>query len=91
MRSRTARRFVQRACRDVADHHAHQHHTGHHHALIAAAGKTNKQIAQELYVTIKTVEFHFAGAYRKLNITARAELASKLGSDAPVSQPATAA
>jgi DNA-binding CsgD family transcriptional regulator len=59
-------------------------------AQMAAGGKTNKQIAQELYVTVKTVEFHLAGAYRKLDITTRAELANKLGSGAPVSQPATA-
>jgi DNA-binding CsgD family transcriptional regulator len=60
-------------------------------AQMAADGKTNKHIAQELYITIKTVEFHLAGSYRKLDITTRAELASKLGSGAPVSQPATAA
>jgi DNA-binding CsgD family transcriptional regulator len=60
-------------------------------AQMAAAGKTNKQIAQQLYVTVKTVEFHLAGTYRKLDITARAELADKLGSGAPLSEPATAA
>jgi DNA-binding CsgD family transcriptional regulator len=60
-------------------------------AQMAAVGKTNKQIAQELYVTVKTVEFHLAGAYRKLGITTRAELASKLGSGVPVSPSATAA
>jgi DNA-binding CsgD family transcriptional regulator len=60
-------------------------------AQMAAAGKTNKQIAQELYVTAKTVESHLAAAYRKLDITTRAQLESKLAPGAPVSQPAAAA
>ncbi len=41
----------------------------------AAAGRTNRAIAQELYVTPKTVEVHLSSAYRKLGITSRGELA----------------
>ena len=39
----------------------------------------NRQIAQELFVTLKTVEVHLAGAYRKLGIHSRGELPAILG------------
>ena len=41
---------------------------------LAAAGRTNRDIAQELYVTPKTVEVHLSNAYRKLGISSRREL-----------------
>ena len=47
-------------------------------ADLAAAGETNRDIAQSLYVTPKTVEVHLSNAYRKLGIRARRELASAL-------------
>jgi DNA-binding NarL/FixJ family response regulator len=50
-------------------------------ARLAAAGRTNRQIAQELYVTIKTVEGHLAHAYPKLAITGRSQLAQALGGE----------
>ena len=37
-------------------------------------GRTNRQIAQEFYVSIKTVEGHLARAYGKLGIDSREEL-----------------
>jgi DNA-binding CsgD family transcriptional regulator len=43
-------------------------------AELAAAGETNRTIAQELFVTEKTVETHLGRAYRKLNITSRRQL-----------------
>jgi DNA-binding NarL/FixJ family response regulator len=43
-------------------------------AQMAAEGMTNKEIAQALFVTIKTVEVHLSHAYRKLQISSRAEL-----------------
>jgi DNA-binding CsgD family transcriptional regulator len=49
-------------------------------AELAADDMTNRQIAQELYVTEKTVETHLSHAYRKLTIKSRAELAIKLKS-----------
>jgi DNA-binding CsgD family transcriptional regulator len=42
---------------------------------MAAAGTSNRDIAQELYVTLKTVEGHLARAYAKLGIERRGELA----------------
>ena len=41
---------------------------------LAAEGRTNREIAQELYVTLKTVEGHLSRAYTKLGIKGRAEL-----------------
>lgn len=49
-------------------------------AELAAAGMTNRQIAQELYLTEKTVETHLSNAYRKLAITSRRQLGVALGS-----------
>jgi DNA-binding CsgD family transcriptional regulator len=46
---------------------------------LAADGRLNREIAQELFVTIQTVEFHLRNAYRKLGITSRAELGHALG------------
>jgi DNA-binding CsgD family transcriptional regulator len=46
---------------------------------LAAAGLTNPEIAQDLFVTIKTIETHLAHAYRKLGIDSRRELLSALG------------
>jgi DNA-binding CsgD family transcriptional regulator len=41
---------------------------------LAAAGNTNREIAHELYVTLKTVEGHLARAYTKLQIEGRGQL-----------------
>jgi DNA-binding CsgD family transcriptional regulator len=47
-------------------------------ADLAAGGQTNRDIAQTLYVTPKTVEVHLSNAYRKLGIASRRELAGAL-------------
>ncbi|MTD45083.1 hypothetical protein GKE82_12470 [Conexibacter sp. W3-3-2] len=47
-------------------------------ADLAAAGRTNRDIAQELYVTQKTVEVHLSSTYRKLGIGSRRELVGAL-------------
>jgi DNA-binding CsgD family transcriptional regulator len=49
---------------------------------LAAAGRSNREIAQELYVTPKTVEVHLSNAYRKLGIGSRRELAGVLAEPA---------
>lgn len=43
-------------------------------AELAAAGMTNREVAQRLFVTTKTVEGHLSVAYRKLDINARGDL-----------------
>lgn len=45
---------------------------------LAADGQTNRDIAQTLYVTPKTVEVHLSNAYRKLGIGSRRDLARVL-------------
>ena len=47
-----------------------------------APGRTNRDIAQELFVSVKTVEKHLANAYRKLGIERRSEIAEALGAPA---------
>jgi DNA-binding CsgD family transcriptional regulator len=48
-------------------------------ADLAIAGASNAEIAQGLFVTLKTVEMHLTNAYRKLGIAKRTELERALG------------
>ncbi|SFC13058.1 regulatory protein, luxR family [Nocardioides terrae] len=57
-------------------------------AQLAARGLTNRQIAEQLTVTIKGVEWHLSRVYRKLAISSREELVPLLDDAAHV--PATA-
>lgn len=47
-------------------------------ALLAAAGRSNKQIAQELYLATRTVENHLQHVYAKLGISGRTGLVGAL-------------
>jgi DNA-binding CsgD family transcriptional regulator len=47
-------------------------------AELAATGVSNKEIAQSLFVTLRTVELHLSNAYSKLEIRSRHELAAAL-------------
>ena len=47
-------------------------------AELAAEGMPNKQIAQTLFVTLRTVEAHLSNSYTKLQITSRDQLAQAL-------------
>jgi predicted ATPase len=47
-------------------------------AQMAAEGMTNKGIAQQLFVSTRTVETHLSHAYQKLDIASRGELADAL-------------
>ena len=47
-------------------------------AELAAVGASNKEIAQSLFVTLRTVELHLSNAYTKLEIRSRHELATAL-------------
>ena len=49
-------------------------------AALAASGLSNAEIAQELFLTVKTIEMHLTNAYRKLDIRGRAQLLTALGS-----------
>ncbi|MFF1610284.1 helix-turn-helix transcriptional regulator [Amycolatopsis sp. NPDC058278] len=52
----------------------------HAERRVALHGHSNRQIAQTLFITTKTVETHLARAYRKLAITSRRQLGDALAS-----------
>jgi DNA-binding CsgD family transcriptional regulator len=60
-------------------------------ADIAARGLTTRQIAESLFVTPKTVEFHLRHIYQKLDIRSRGELSALLdrAGSAPIGPDAT--
>ncbi|GAA3548210.1 LuxR family transcriptional regulator [Amycolatopsis ultiminotia] len=47
-------------------------------AELAAHGRTNRQIAETLYITVSTVEQHLTRVYRKLGVGGRSALAGEL-------------
>ncbi|HYH89021.1 MAG TPA: AAA family ATPase [Solirubrobacteraceae bacterium] len=47
-------------------------------ATMATTGLTNREIAEALFLTRRTVEMHLTGAYRKLDVSGRAELSGAL-------------
>ena len=51
-------------------------------AEMAAEGPTNREIAQALFVTQRTVEVHLTSIYRKLAISSRSQLAAALADPA---------
>ena len=48
-------------------------------ARLVAAGRSNRQTAAELYVSVKTVEFHLGHIFDKLGIRSRQELIARTG------------
>lgn len=47
-------------------------------AELATSGMTNRQIAERLYLSQKTVEAHLSRAYRKVGVRSRTQLAVHL-------------
>jgi ATP/maltotriose-dependent transcriptional regulator MalT len=47
-------------------------------AELAAAGRTNREVAQALFISPKTVEANLSRVYRKLEIRSRAELGARM-------------
>ena len=45
---------------------------------LVAAGRSNNEVARELVVSTKTVEWNLTKVYRKLGVHSRAELAARL-------------
>ena len=59
-------------------------------ARMAAEGMSNRQIAQALFVSEKTVETHLGNAYRKLGINARTYMSDALAGTPSGTDPAVA-
>jgi DNA-binding CsgD family transcriptional regulator len=49
----------------------------HRIASLVAEGRSNREVAAELFVTVRTVETALTRIYRKLDVRSRAELAHK--------------
>ena len=47
-------------------------------ARAVARGATNREVATELYLSERTVEFHLMRVYRKLGVRSRTQLAISL-------------
>lgn len=50
-------------------------------AALAVRGRTNREIASRLYITVSTVEQHLTRVYRKLNVSRRGDLPDWLATD----------
>jgi len=50
-------------------------------ALAVGSGRSNREVAQQLFVSIKTVDFHLRSIYRKLDLRSRTELALALAAE----------
>jgi DNA-binding NarL/FixJ family response regulator len=46
---------------------------------LVCAGRTNRETAAELVISVKTVEYHLGNAYTKLAVNSRTQLAALLG------------
>lgn len=49
-----------------------------------AAGRSNRETAEALFLSPKTVEFHLTRVYRKLDLSSRGELIRLLIHEAPI-------
>jgi DNA-binding CsgD family transcriptional regulator len=56
-------------------------------AELAAEGLTNREIAQTLFVTARTVEGHLTSVFRKLRVNSRDQLPAALAASVEVPAP----
>ena len=54
-------------------------------AVLAAQGRTNREVAAALFIGERTVASHLTHVYAKLGVRSRTELARRLGDDEPAS------
>ena len=58
-------------------------------ARLVVSGMTNREVAKELMLSTKTVEFHLSNVYLKAGVRSRTELRSARGRRARDSEPFT--
>ena len=96
----SARPFLERCDRELAGcglaparrHHAEPNRLTPREITVArlvASGKSNREIANELVVSVHTVEFHLVNVFGKLGIKSRSALVAAMlaPADAPSSRP----
>ncbi len=52
-------------------------------ARLVVTGRSNRQTAAELYVSVKTVEFHLGHIFDKLGIRSRKDLITRISAPQP--------
>jgi DNA-binding CsgD family transcriptional regulator len=57
-------------------------------AELAVGGRTNREIAENLFLSVKTVEWNLTRVYGKLQVRSRAQLAARFAADGPPSEDA---
>jgi DNA-binding CsgD family transcriptional regulator len=58
-------------------------------AELVAAGRSNRDVAQSLFVSRATIETHLRSVFRKLGVASRDQLAPLLSEQAPAPDPTT--
>jgi DNA-binding CsgD family transcriptional regulator/tetratricopeptide (TPR) repeat protein len=53
-------------------------------AKLVAGGRSNREVASELYVSVKAIEFHMSNIFAKLGIRSRRDIAGVLGPSAQI-------
>ncbi|MGW2284667.1 AAA family ATPase [Streptomyces phaeochromogenes] len=56
-------------------------------ARLVASGLTNRQVARELVISVKTVEYHLGRIFPKLGVDSRTRLTAALAADGPGPEP----
>jgi DNA-binding NarL/FixJ family response regulator len=52
-------------------------------AAIVGRGATNREAAEQLFLSPRTIDFHLQNIYRKLQVRSRTELALRIAADDP--------
>ena len=50
-------------------------------ASLVASGKSNREVAEELFLSTKAIEYHLGNVFAKVNIRSRHDLAGRLGAE----------
>ena len=67
--------------RDGLDGHRPAHAAGAADRPPGLAGASNRDVAAQLFISPRTVEYHLYKAYPKLGVSSRTQLLSRFGAD----------